>query len=236
METIRHDNLADNTVSGISAKDTNPPSEISAQIIFNYFPFLTDRQKEQFAMAGDLYRYWNERINVISRKDIDNIYPHHILHSLAIARFMTPHAETTFMDFGCGGGFPGIPLAILWPECHFHLIDRIAKKIKVAQSVAESLGLENVTFQHGDSGECHEKFDFVISRAVMRLDTLAPLARKNISRKSSNKLPNGLICLKGGDLAEEMSATPGEILEIPLSDYFKEPFFETKKLIYMPLR
>lgn len=206
-----------------------------AECIFRYFPDLTPRQREQFAALGELYTMWNQRINVVSRKDIDNIYPHHILHSLAIAKFMTSEEGTTFMDFGCGGGFPGIPLAILWPRSRFHLIDRVGKKITVAREVAAAVGLTNVTFQHGDAGECHERFDFVVSRAVMRLEALVPLTRRNISRVNRNKLPNGLICLKGGDLVDEVAATPGEILEVPLSDWFAERFFETKKLIYTKL-
>lgn len=204
-------------------------------IIFRYFPSLTATQKEQFAAIGPLYAEWNDRINVISRKDIDNIYPRHILHSLAIAKFMTPNPGSSFLDFGCGGGFPGIPMAIMFPDCRFHLIDRVGKKIKVAREIAQAIGLTNVTFQHGDAGECHEKFDFVISRAVMRLDALVPLARRNVSPVSRNKLHNGLICLKGGDLSDEVEATPGETLEIPLSDFFSEEFFATKKLIYKPL-
>lgn len=207
----------------------------SPDIIFKYFPSLTEIQREQFRSLGGLYTMWNEKINVISRKDIDNLYPHHILHSLAIGKFMTPAAATEFLDFGCGGGFPGIPLAILWPDCNFHLIDRVGKKIMVAREIAESIGLTNVTFQHGDAGECHRKFDYVVSRAVMRLETLYPLAKRNISPKSRNKLPNGLICLKGGDLSSEMEAAKGDTLEVPISDFFEEPFFETKKLIYKPL-
>lgn len=217
----------DNNISAGVATD--------AGIIFKYFPDLTETQCHRFAMMGPLYREWNQRINVVSRKDIDNIYQHHILHSLAIAKFLTPIDGTTFMDFGCGGGFPGIPLAVLWPHCSFHLIDRIGKKIKVATEIAQSLGVANVTFQHGDAGECHRKFDFVISRAVMRLDALVPLACRNISPVSRNKLHNGLICLKGGDLAPEVEATHGEVLEVPVTDYFKESFFETKKIIFKPL-
>jgi 16S rRNA (guanine527-N7)-methyltransferase len=204
-------------------------------IINKYFPNLTDKQQNQFAQLGELYRSWNEKINVISRKDIDNIYLHHILHSLAIGKFFSPTDGTEMMDFGCGGGFPGIPLAILWPNCSFHLIDRVGKKIRVASEISQAIGLTNATFQHGDAGECHRKFDFVVSRAVMRLEALAPLAKRNISTVSLNKIPNGLICLKGGDLESEVEATGGDILEIPLSDYFEESFFETKKLIYKPL-
>jgi 16S rRNA (guanine527-N7)-methyltransferase len=205
-------------------------------IIDKYFPGLSDKQRAQFAQLGPLYAEWNDKINVISRKDIDNLYPHHILHSLAIGKFISPVAGTEFMDFGCGGGFPGIPLAILWPDCNFHLIDRVGKKIRVATEVATAIGLTNVTFQHGDAGECHRQFDYVVSRAVMRLEALAPLAKRNISATSRNKLPNGLICLKGGNLDSEMKATGGDILEVPLTDYFQESFFETKKLIYKPLR
>lgn len=136
---------------------------------------------------------------------------------------------------GTGGGFPGIPLAILWPECRFHLIDRIGKKINVARSIAEAIGLENVTFQHGDIGECRDKYDFVVSRAVMTLDKLVPLIRKNISQKDNNRLPNGLLCLKGGELDEEINATGLPVIDVPLSDYFSEEFFTTKHLIYVEL-
>jgi 16S rRNA (guanine527-N7)-methyltransferase len=211
------------------------PITETVDVIFKYFTGLTARQKEQFSALSELYHFWNERINVISRKDIDNIYSRHILHSLSIGKFISPISDTKFLDFGCGGGFPGIPLAILWPDCHFHLIDRVGKKIRVATEVANSIDLKNITFQHGDAGECHDKFDYVVSRAVMRLEALAPLAKRNISSIQQNKLHNGLICLKGGDLASEVEATGGDTLEIPLTDYFSEPFFETKKLIYKPL-
>lgn len=204
-------------------------------IIKKYFPLITEEQTAQFEQIGLLYKEWNEKINVISRKDIDNLYEHHILHSLAIAKFITPEAGTTFLDMGTGGGFPGIPLAIMWPNCQFHLIDRIGKKITVAKSIAEKIGLKNVTFQHGDIGECRQKYDYVVSRAVMTLDKLIPLIRKNISGKSINKFPNGLICLKGGDLTEEIRAAKHHVIDVPLSDYFVEEFFTTKNLIYAEL-
>ena len=203
--------------------------------ILRYFT-LTDRQREQFAALGDLYRDWNEKINVVSRKDIDNLYLHHVLHSLAIAKFLTPVEGTSFMDMGTGGGFPGIPLAIMWPDCEFHLIDRIGKKIKVASSVAESVGLTNVTFQHGDIAECKRKFDYVVSRAVMTLPELVKLVRRNVSRiHTANSLPAGLLCLKGGDLCDELATVRQPMVDVPLSDYFTEEFFSTKSLIYVEL-
>ncbi len=203
-------------------------------IIKKYFA-LTPHQEEQFKMLGELYPEWNEKINVISRKDIENLYTNHILHSLAIAKFIQPQDGTTFLDMGTGGGFPGIPLAILWGNCRLHLIDRIGKKIKVAQDIASHIGLNNVTFQHGDIGECRKKYDFVVSRAVMRLDELVPLIKKNISSDSFNAYPNGLICLKGGDLSGELKGIRYPIIEESLSQYFDEPFFETKKLIYVQI-
>lgn len=207
---------------------------MDSTIVEKYFR-LTDRQREQFAMMGPLYAEWNDKINVISRRDIDNIYPHHILHSLAIAKFLNPAAGTMFLDMGCGGGFPGIPLATLWPECRFHLIDRIAKKIRVAEDVAARLGLDNVTFQHGDIGECHGKYDFVVSRAVMLMGELLPLVRKNVSRDCRNGYPNGVIALKGGDLQGELSRLNRVYIEEPVSQYFAEPYFETKKLVYVDM-
>lgn len=207
-------------------------------IILKYFPQLTPHQQQQFEAIGSLYPEWNEKINVISRKDIQNLYPNHVLHSLAIARFLSdygaPVGGTTFIDLGTGGGFPGIPLAIMYPACRFHLIDRIGKKIRVAQSIAEEIGLTNVTFQHGDIGECKLKVDFVVSRAVMRLDALLPLIKKNISPKSSNSLPNGLICLKGGELYNEIPAN-ATVMDIDIIDFFDEPHFQQKKLIYVPM-
>lgn len=204
-------------------------------IITKYFPELTPLQKKQFEELGKLYPEWNEKINVISRKDIDNLYEHHILHSLAIAKFITPVSGTSFLDMGTGGGFPGIPLAIIWPDCRFHLIDRTGKKIRVASSIAESIGLKNVTFQHGDAAECKEKFDFVVSRAVMQLDALIKIIQKNISRRCVNSLPAGLLCLKGGELSDELSNVKHPIIEVPLSDFFNEGFFKSKELIYVEL-
>lgn len=204
-------------------------------IITKYFPNLNETQRQQFKMLGPLYKEWNDKINVISRKDIDNLYEHHVLHSLSIARFVTPHASCRILDMGTGGGFPGIPLAIMWPQCHFHLIDRIGKKINVCRAIADAIGLTNVTFQHGDIGECHEKFDYIVSRAVMTLNRLVPLVRRNILANDVNRLPNGLLCLKGGDLSEEIKATRQQALDIPLSDYFSEEYFATKHLIYVEL-
>lgn len=204
--------------------------------IIKYFPGLTDMQKSQFEAMGPLYTEWNARINVVSRKDIGNLYVHHILHSLSIAKFMTPEPATRFMDLGTGGGFPAIPLAVMWPECTFHLVDRIAKKLKVAREIADAIGLKNVTFQHGDASECHEKFDYVVSRAVMPLPDLVKITKRNIGRLTpSNRLPAGLLCLKGGDLADEIARAGAPVLEVPLSDWFAEEFFQTKQLIYVDL-
>ena len=203
--------------------------------ILKYFPEITLTQIEQFSKMGKLYPEWNAKINVISRKDIDNLYMNHILHSLSIAKFFTPVDGTTFLDMGTGGGFPGIPLATMFPNCQFHLIDRIGKKIKVAMSIAEEIGLKNVTFQHGDIGECRKKYDFVVSRAVMRLDELLPLIRKNISKENKNKYQNGLICLKGVILDDEMAAVNYPVIDFPITEFFNEPFFETKKIIYVPM-
>lgn len=204
-------------------------------ILTKYFPALTPRQIEQFEQAANLYPEWNAKINVVSRKDIDNLVEHHILHSLSIAKFITPTAGSEFMDMGTGGGFPGIPLAIMWPDCKFHLVDRIGKKLRVASEIATAIGLKNVTFQHGDIGECRQRYDYVVSRAVMRLEALVPLIRKNIAKAERNPLPNGLICLKGGDISDEISACRMPVLEVPLSDYFTEPYFNEKELVYVKL-
>lgn len=206
-------------------------------LIQKYFgAALTDRQLEQFSALGDLYAEWNTRINVISRKDIDNLYERHVLHSLAIARFLGELVpDTSFLDMGTGGGFPGVPLAIFYPSCRFHLIDRIAKKIRVAREISAAVGLGNVTFQHGDIGECHDRYDYVVSRAVMRLDSLVPLIRKNVSSVCRNHYANGLVCLKGGDIADESAAVRFPVIDYPVNEFFSEPFFDTKLLVYVPL-
>ncbi len=202
-------------------------------IINDYFK-LTERQAEQFAQLDALYRDWNSKINVISRKDIDNLYEHHVLHSLAIAKLLPFQPGTSIMDVGTGGGFPGIPLAILFPECQFLLIDSIGKKIKVATEVANALGLTNVVCKQERAEEEKQKFDFVVSRAVMPLPDLVKLVRKNISNKHRNAVPNGLVVLKGGDLQAELK--PFKEAEVtPCSNYFRGEWFETKQVIYLPL-
>lgn len=202
--------------------------------ISEYFK-LTDRQAEQFAQLDALYRDWNSKINVISRKDIDNLYEHHVLHSLAIAKFLPFQPGTTILDVGTGGGFPGIPLAILFPECRFMLIDSIGKKIKVAREVAQSLGLTNVVCKQERAEEEKQKFDFVVSRAVMPLPDLVKLVRKNISSKQRNAVPNGIIVLKGGDLKEELAPYQKTAEVTPCSQWFANDWFSTKQLIYLPL-
>jgi 16S rRNA (guanine527-N7)-methyltransferase len=205
-------------------------------VINKYFTDLTKSQREQFDALGALYADWNAKINVISRKDIDNLYERHVLHSLGIARFMRFAGGTAVMDVGTGGGFPGIPLAIFFPDVQFLLIDSIAKKIKVAQAVVDALGLPNVTTRQCRVEEEKSMFDFVVSRAVMPLPDLARLVRKNISKQQRNALPNGLVSLKGGDVQSETSSFGRRQLIIAdLSDYFEEEFFRTKKVIYTPI-
>ena len=204
------------------------------QLIDKYFPKLTDTQRSQFEALDALYRDWNAKINVISRRDIDQLYLHHVLHSLAIARMISFRSGTRVLDFGTGGGFPGVPLAILFPEVEFKLIDGTGKKIRVAQEVSQAIGLKNCHPCHLRGEDEKEQFDFVVSRAVMPLPDLMKIVRKNISRRQQNALPNGVICLKGGALDEEVR-TFKNIAEIsPVSDWFEEEWFKEKYVIYVP--
>ena len=199
--------------------------------ILRYFPDLSDKQKQQFAALDALYRDWNAKINVISRKDIDNLYEHHVLHSLGLAKVIRFRPGSSILDIGTGGGFPGIPLAILFPEVKFHLLDSIGKKVKVA----EAIGLENVRCSHRNVMEEKEKYDFVVSRAVMQMSDLVKLIRKNVHHEQKNSLPNGVICLKGGDIQLEMRPFKNCCEVWTLSTYFEEEFFETKKVAYVSL-
>ncbi|MCX6307628.1 MAG: 16S rRNA (guanine(527)-N(7))-methyltransferase RsmG [Bacteroidia bacterium] len=203
--------------------------------ILHYFPELNARQIEQLKALYPLYTSWNEKINVISRKDIENLYERHVLHSLGIVKFLHFKAGSKIMDVGTGGGFPGIPLAIYYPEVQFHLVDSINKKLNVAREVVAALGLENVSIRHCRVEEEKATFDFIVSRAVMPFSDLAIRCRKNCSKEQKNALPNGLICLKGGELGHEMAAFRNKSVEIKLSDYFKGEFFKTKKVVYSPL-
>lgn len=204
-------------------------------LLLKYFPDLTEVQKDQFSQLQSLYADWNEKINVVSRKDIDNIYERHVLHSLGIAKVVSFKKGTSLLDVGTGGGFPGIPLAILFPESDFHLVDSIGKKIKVVNAVSESLGLMNVRGDHVRAEQLKDEYDFVISRAVTRLVRFYPWVRKNFKSRSRHKLKNGLLYLKGGDLQEELQESRlKKIATHKLSDYFEEEFFETKKVIYLP--
>lgn len=203
--------------------------------LLSYFPDLTEKQREQFTALYDLYTEWNAKINVISRKDIMNLYEHHVLHSLGIAKIIHFKPETKVMDLGTGGGFPGIPLAILFPEVQFHLVDSIGKKIKVATKVSSAIGLTNVSFRHCRAEEEKQFFDFVVSRAVMPLVDLVKIIRKNISKEQHNAYPNGLICLKGGELEHETIPLKNHVIVYNLRDYFKEEYFATKKIVYVSL-
>lgn len=203
--------------------------------IFNYYPRLSEKQKEQFTALYPLYADWNSKINVISRKDIVNLYEHHVLHSLGIACMLSFKEGSKVMDLGTGGGFPGIPLAILFPDVHFHLVDSIGKKIKVGEAVAQAIGLKNISFRHCRAEEEKETFDFVVSRAVMPLADLVKIVRKNIASEQHNALPNGLICLKGGELQHEILPFRKMANAIELGEYFKEDYFKTKKVVYVPL-
>lgn len=203
-------------------------------LIFSYFPDLNDEQREKIAALQNLYEDWNSKINVVSRKDIDQLYLKHVLHSLAIGKMISFKPGTKILDIGTGGGFPGIPLAILFPDCRFTLVDSIGKKIKVVKNVAEALKLENVSAHHQRVEEVKEKFDFVVSRAVAPASTLYLWAQDKIKKNSFNSLINGFILLKGGDLHEEMKELGKAYSEQHISSLFKEEFFDTKKILFVP--
>ena len=205
------------------------------ELIKKYFKNLSPTQTAQFEQLDELYHDWNSKINVISRKDIDNLYKHHVLHSLGIAEVINFKPGTKIMDLGTGGGFPGIPLAIMFPECHFHLVDSIGKKVKVCTEVAQALNLKNVTTEWTRAENIRDKYHFVVSRADMPLADLVKIVRKNIATEQINSMPNGLICLKGGELANETLPMRSHTLITPLSDYFEEEFYSTKSVVYTSL-
>ncbi|HWY37888.1 MAG TPA: 16S rRNA (guanine(527)-N(7))-methyltransferase RsmG [Bacteroidia bacterium] len=207
-----------------------------AEIIFSHFTGLTDGQRQQFLQLEGLYKEWNEKINVISRKDIDELYTRHVLHSLGIAKIISFKAGTKILDVGTGGGFPGIPLAIMFPQCSFHLVDSIGKKITVVREVATALGLKNVKAEQIRAEELKDTYDFVVSRAVTELGTFVKWVRNKFSKQTVfNDLPNGILYLKGGDLEEELKPFKNKITVYELKDHFKEEFFETKKVVYLPV-
>ena len=208
---------------------------MNEEIIFQYFKDINDEQRAQFRALGPLYQEWNAKINVISRKDIDNLYMHHVLHSLGIAKVVKFRQGSNILDIGTGGGFPGIPLAILFPNCKFKLIDSIGKKTRVAAAVANAIGLKNVVVEHRNVIEEKNKYDFVVSRAVMNASDLVKLIRKNVSKEQRNALPNGLICLKGGDMTEEVAPFKNHSDIWDLKSYFDDEFFDTKKVMYIQL-
>lgn len=203
--------------------------------IKRYFKNLTDTQISQFEALDTLYRDWNEKINVISRKDIDNLYEHHILHSLAIAKIIEFTPGSKILDVGTGGGFPGIPLAILFPECQFLLVDRTGKKIRVAEDIANQIGLKNVALRQCGVEEEKGLFDFVVSRAAMPMNELFRISRKNVAKQQQNALPNGIIALKGGDLTAEAAPFKNIAVTYELSEFFNEEFFKTKKALFVPV-
>ncbi len=203
--------------------------------IIKYFPTITDAQRHQYEQLFELYKDWNSKINVISRKDIDNLYEHHVLHSLAIAKALRFKDGTKIMDFGCGGGFPGIPLAIMFPECQFKLIDGTGKKIRVCQEIASAIGLRNVVAEHLRGEDEKGKFDFIVSRAVMPLPDMVKIVRKNVSKEQHNAMPNGIFCLKGGNLQSEIHPFKNIVEQTDLSSFFNEEWFKEKHLIYLPI-
>lgn len=205
------------------------------ELILNYFPNLSELQKLQFSKLYDLYTEWNQKINVISRKDINDLYLKHVLHSLGIAKVITFKNGTKILDVGTGGGFPGIPLAILFPDCHFHLVDSINKKLKVVTTVAETLELKNIKVSHTRVETIDDKYDFIVSRAVTAMPNFVVWVKDKVAKKSHHDLKNGILYLKGGDLTEELKTFPKATF-YELSDYFEDPFFETKKVVHLPIK
>ena len=204
------------------------------EIILKYYESLSERQVQQFSMLKSLYEEWNAQINVISRKDMDDFYERHVLHSLAIGKYIQFSDDTQLLDVGTGGGFPGVPLAILFPNCQFTLVDSIGKKIKVVKEVVNALGLTNVSALQTRAEELKGNYDFVVSRAVTQMKDFVPWVRKKFNKIQSNEIPNGILYLKGGDLSEELAYFPKAVIT-NISKYFEEPFFETKKIVYLPL-
>lgn len=205
------------------------------QYIDRYFPDIEPQQREQFQMLEALYTDWNEKINVISRRDITNLYLHHVVHSLAIAKVFHPQSGTRILDFGTGGGFPGVPLAIMFPEAKFHLIDGTGKKIHVAGEVIRALGLKNCTAEQKRGEEERGEYDFVVSRAVMPLPDMLKIVRKNISKKHQNSVANGIFCLKGGDLTHELQSVKKQAEKTSLTEFFEEEWFNEKYVVYLPV-
>jgi 16S rRNA (guanine527-N7)-methyltransferase len=206
---------------------------MDAELLHKYFPDLTVQQKAQYAQLGELYPFWNQQINVISRKDMESLYERHILHSLGIAKIMGFLPGEQVLDVGTGGGFPGVPLAIMFPETSFHLVDSIGKKIKVVQEVAQAIGLQNLVATHTRAEQVPGKFNFVVSRAVTQLKDFYPWVKDKFSKQSGNKLPNGILYLKGGDLEQEIAESGLAVQQYFLKNYFEEEFFETKQVIYV---
>lgn len=205
------------------------------EIILKYFPELSEEQKRKFLLLQELYEEWNNKINVISRKDIDQLYERHVLHSLSIAKVIQFKPNTKILDIGTGGGFPGIPLAILFPECKFHLVDSIGKKIKVVQEVSSALDLKNIKAEQIKAKQIRDTYDFIVSRAVTAFPVFYNWVRKKVNQESQNKLKNGILYLKGGDLEEELKKFKSRISSFEISEFFTESFFETKKIIYLPI-
>lgn len=208
---------------------------MESDILLKYFPTLTKEQQEQFAQLKELYIYWNNQINVISRKDIDLLYERHVLHSLGMAKVMGFLPGENVLDVGTGGGFPGVPLAIMFPDTQFHLVDSIGKKIKVVSEVSSAIGLKNLRASHSRAEDVKEKFDFVVSRAVTQLKDFYPWVKDKFNKQSKNKLPNGILYLKGGDLTQEIADAGLAVQQFYLKDYFDEDFFDTKQVIYVKI-